>query len=322
MKMNRHGGVGVFRRRDAQLLQHAPPSRRSAFVRPPLEGTMRLSLRVTTFARTRGFLALAAGLSLVAGSVGSVAAAGPANDSSRKPIVIGSIPYTNTQDTSGATSSHSDPGNCIDPSFGPDPATIWYEYTATETGPLGATTFGSDYDTTLYVGTPARGGGIDVIACGDDSRTLQSTVRFDATASVTYLFMASASPFGGGQGGNLVFNLDVGPVAQVVDLTFDPVGSMSGTDVIFHGTVSCTAPTDLGSLVITELVQTDGNEAAGTGFVDVPGCPGSELPYEMRVPNDIGRFRPGEATAQFQYHACNTFECGAKTIDATVQIVR
>lgn len=283
---------------------------------------MSLLLHATKSARTRVCLALVVGLSLVAGSGGSVAAAGPANDTSRKPIVIGSIPYTNAQDTSEATSSRSDPGNCIDPTFGPDPATVWYQYTATETGPLGATTFGSDYDTTLYVGTPARGGGIDLIACGDDSRTLLSTVRFDATAGVTYLFMASASPFGGGLGGNLVLNLDVGPVAQVVDLTFDPVGSMSGQDVVFHGTVSCSAPTDLGSLVITELVQTDGNVAAGTGFVDVPGCPGSALPYEMRVPNDIGRFRPGAAAAQFQYHACGTFECGAKTIDAMVQIVR
>lgn len=271
----------------------------------------------------RNLVIAAAALGVVAVSVAPVAAAAPSNDSSRTPIVIGSIPYTNSQDTTEATSSATDPGYCHDPSFAKDAATVWYSYTATTSGPLGATTFGSDYDTTLYVGT-LKGSRLQVIACGEDSRTLQSTVRFDAVAGQTYLFMVGTSPFEPEvNGGNLVFNLDVGPVAQVVDLVVDPVGSLSGTDAVFTGTVSCSAPTDLGSIVIAELSQTiDGRDAAGVGFLDVPGCPGSEIPFEIRVPSEFGKFRPGEATAQFIYAACNTFECASETIDVTVQLVR
>jgi hypothetical protein len=271
----------------------------------------------------RGLGILIAALGLLVGSAAPAAAAAPSNDSFRDPIVIGSIPYTNSQDTTEATSSATDPGYCHDPGFARDAATVWYSYTPTSAGPLGATTFGSDYNTTLYVGT-LKGSRLQVIACGDDSRTLQSTVRFDAVAGQTYLFMIGTSPFEPDvNGGNLVFNLDVGPVAQVVDLVVDPVGSLAGTDALFRGTVSCSAPTDLGSLVVAELSQSiDGRFAAGVGFLDVPGCPGSEIPFEIRVPSEIGRFQPGEATAQFIYAACNTFECANETIDLTVQLVR
>jgi hypothetical protein len=262
-------------------------------------------------------------IALLASSVTPVAAAAPSNDSIRTPIVIGSIPFTHGQDTNEATSSATDPGYCHDPSFAKDPATVWYSYTATTSGPLGATTFGSDYDTTLYVGT-LRGSRLQVVACGDDSRTLQSTVRFDAVAGETYQFMVGTSPFESGvNGGNLLFNLDVGPIAQVVDLDVNPVGSLAGTNAVFTGTVSCSAPTDLGSLVVAELSQmVDGREAAGVGFLDLPGCPGSEIPFEVRVPSEIGRFQPGDATAQFIYAACNTFECANEVMDLTVRLER
>jgi hypothetical protein len=270
----------------------------------------------------RALLICAAALTLLAASIAPVAASAPANDSYRTAIRIDSIPFTNSQDTTEATSSSTDPGYCHDPSLGRDPATVWYSYTATSSGPLGVTTFGSDYDTTLYVGT-LKGSRLQVVACGDDSRTLQSAVRFDAVTGQTFYFVVGTSPFAGVNGGNLVFNLDVGPVKQVVDLVVDPVGHLSGTNVVFQGTVSCTAPTTFQSVVVAELTQSiDGREAAGTGFFDITSCPGSDIPFEIRVPNDIGKFRPGEATAQFIFAACNDFECGNKVLDLTVQIER
>ena len=277
---------------------------------------------MTTSLGTRTASFVAALALLAAFAVPAAAAAGPENDRIGKAIVIGSIPFTYSQDTTQATSSRGDPGYCFAPEFGSDPATVWFSYTATATGPLGVTTFGSDYDTTLYVGT-ASGSGIDVIACGDDSRTLQSAVRFDAVAGQTYLFAVGSSPFSGENGGNLVFNLDVGPVAQVVDLTMDTVGTLRGTTVTFHGTVSCTAPATLGSIAVAELTQEQGTtQAYGVGFEDVLGCPGSDIPFSIDVPSEIGRFQPGPATAQFIYAACSQFECANETIDTAVTIVR
>jgi hypothetical protein len=140
-----------------------------------------------------------------------VKAAAPANDDIASPTLVGSLPFSDSLDTTGATTRPTDPGYCFDPAFGQDPASVWYAYTATEAGPLLATTFGSDYDTTLYVGTADGAGGVTVLGCSDDTRTHESAVRFDAIADETYLFVASTSPFVGGNGGNLVFNLDVGP---------------------------------------------------------------------------------------------------------------
>ena len=51
----------------------------------------------------------------------------------------------------------------------PDRATVWYSFTPDADGDYLADTFGSDYDTTLYVGTPDGAGGIDVIGCIDDN---------------------------------------------------------------------------------------------------------------------------------------------------------
>ena len=242
-------------------------------------------------------------------------AAGPANDRISGAIAVAAIPARISIDTTEATSSRTDPGYCFGPELGPDPATVWFSYTATESGPLGATTFGSDYDTTLYVGTTNRGM-FEQIACGDDSRNLQSAIRFDATAGVTYLFAVGASPAGDGMGGNLVFNLDVGPVAQVVDVTLDPNGTLVKRGVVFHGTVSCTAPTTIQSVVVVELDQdSDRVPADYIGFADITSCPGSDIPFEIVLEQQIGMVKAGPVTLQVIFAACNNFECGSKTIE-------
>jgi hypothetical protein len=263
----------------------------------------------------RHLTVLLAALALALVLAPSAMAAGPANDRVSKAIVIGAIPASVRVDTTQATSSSSDPGYCFGPEMGPDPATVWFSYTATTTGPLGATTFGSDYATTLYIGTSTRHG-FEQIACGETSRSLQSAVRFDATAGVTYLFAAAASPFGGSNGGNLVFNLDVGPPAQVVDFTLDPHGTIDRQSVVFHGTASCTAPTTFQSAVVVELDQGTGPRAADyIGFADITNCPVSATPFQIVLEQQVGQVKPGPVTLDIIFAACNDFECGNKTIE-------
>lgn len=261
---------------------------------------------------------------LPAFAAGPVAAAepGPANDTIDAAIVVPAIPFSTTISTVGATTSPADPGYCQFPEMGPDQATVWFRYTATESGPLGGTTFGSNYDTTLYVGTPNGAGGIDVIACGDDSRTVQSTVRFDAEAGTTYYFMAAASPWADPIAGSLTFNLDIGPAAQDASLAVDSRVTYERGSVVFRGSVGCTADASLSSLLIVELQQfASGREiAAGTAFLDIAGCPGEDIPFTVAVPNEYRHFHPGPATAQVLYFACNQFECANEVIDLEVVI--
>ena len=265
---------------------------------------------------TRRLAALAAALALLAMTAPAAMAAPPSNDDISTPIVIGSIPFTTTIDTTEATTSVADdPGYCFFPEAGPDPATVWFEYTAASTGRLGATTFGSDYDTTLYVGTDT-GSGFEQIACGDDSRTLQSAVLFDATAGTTYLFVVGVGPSGDGEAGSLTFNLDVGPPPQVVDVELDPDGLLVDKRVVFTGTASCTAPVTFQSAVVVELDQNEGTkkEADYIGFADI-ACPGTDIPFEIVLEQQLGKVKAGDVLLDIIFAACNDFECGNEVID-------
>jgi hypothetical protein len=265
-----------------------------------------------------------AGLLVVGISAVPVSAAepAPANDSISSPTVVGDLPFTDTIDTSGATSESGDPASCWYPDVGPDFATVWYSWTAAESGPIGAATWGSDYDTTIYVGTPDGNDGIAVLACNDDTRSLQAAVRFDAVAGETYLIAVGASVFGEGVGGQLVITLDVGPVPATANVEVDPAGAFAKGNVFFEGTVSCGSDAGLSHLLVVELVQRSGNRqtGAGTAFLDIEGCPGEDIPFEVEVPTDIGHFHPGRASAQVIWVACNDFECANETVDLQVTI--
>jgi hypothetical protein len=264
----------------------------------------------------RRLTALLASIALVLLIAPTALAAAPPNDSMTTPTVIESIPARVTVDTTEATTSAGDPDYCFGGGFGPDAATVWFSYTAAATGPLGATTFGSDYDTTLYVGT-LSGDSFHQIACGDDSATVDSAVRFEATAGVTYVFAVGTSPFAGVNGGSLVFNLDVGPPPQVVDVTLDPAGQLINKNVVFRGKASCSAPTTGQSVVIVELDQGVGRKAADyIGFAFITSCPGTNIPFDVVVEPQAGKVKQGPVTLQVIFSACNDFECGNKTIES------
>ena len=283
---------------------------------------------------TRFLRAAVAAAMLAIGMVAPVSAAGPSNDDIANPIVIGALPTTVTIDASAATTGPTDPDYCAAPEMGPDAATVWFRHTATSTGALGAMTYGSDYPTTLYVGTADGAGGIDVIGCATQSgRTAQSAVRFEAEAGVTYLFAVGLDPSFGEPAGNLVFKLDVAGPALSVDIEVEPTGTLvrDGMAVI-RGTFTCTAPTAFSTIVIVELTQvTSHGETYAWGIVDVTDCPGTKLPFAVHVSDDeayLGgspRNRPligGAATIQVIGGACDLFVCANETIDMDVVLRR
>ncbi len=157
----------------------------------------------------------------------------PPNDDILGATRIASIPYSTSEDASTATSAPSDPwcyGNA---------QSVWFTYTPTVNERLEANTFGGNYDTTLsvYTGSP---GDLTQVACNDDAGgTVQSRVRFDATAGTTYYFMVASlypqSP------ANLVFNLQLAPPPFTFTPSIAQFGSVSastGTATI-KGSVTC-----------------------------------------------------------------------------------
>ena len=254
-----------------------------------------------------------AAVSLLFLSAGAALAAPPDNDEIANATLIGSLPFSDTVDTTEATTAPDDP-NCV----GQGP-TVWYTYTPTEDQRLLADTFGSDYDTTLsaYVGSP---GSLEQIACNDDSGgNVQSAILIEVEAGTTYYFMVGA--FASGPGGTLVFNVDETELQLPdIDVTVDPIGSFdqkAGTATI-TGTVTCSEGAD--AFVRVSLSQRVGRFIVrGFGGTDVT-CDGTTQEWSVQVFGASGTFAGGRAEANVFAEACNELGCAVDEEQATVRL--
>ncbi len=165
----------------------------------------RLAEALVAASRTRRLIwlvvAATIGLALVV-LPAPAALAQPSNDDFANATVIGSLPFSTTEDTSQATFDPSDPSGCS------NNGSVWFAFTPPSNMPIQADTFGSDYDTVLSAWTGTQGA-LNLIACNDDFIGLQSKIRFHATGGTTYYFMlARCCGSGGNGGGNLHFSVD------------------------------------------------------------------------------------------------------------------
>jgi hypothetical protein len=255
---------------------------------------------------------LLAGVTLAATAAPALAAA-PGNDDIATPEAIASIPYSNSQDASEATPDEGDP-DC----FGPSP-TVWYSYTAADTGWLQADTFGSDYDTTLSVVATHDEGGFHFIDCNDDAVDLQSRVRFAAEAGVTYLFMIGS--YGGSPAGALTFNLDATapPVELVVSAEIDPVGRfLRDGSALIGVTVTCSAPA-FAWLEIGVTQQVGRFTVRGWSATELE-CGTDPQHVLLAVAGDGGKFAGGMATVNLYGEAWDPVNESYAGFDASASV--
>ena len=141
----------------------------------------------------RSLVTSATALVLLLVTAAPALAAPPGNDDPGSPVPITTLPFTETLDTTEATSQSEEPTSC---NYG---RAVWYVYTAPEQIRLGLNTVGSDYPAgvAVFKGSATNAG---LIACqtGNPAR-----LSFGAVAGETYYFMVS------GSGGVLTFNVDV-----------------------------------------------------------------------------------------------------------------
>jgi hypothetical protein len=134
----------------------------------------------------------------------SAAAAGavpPPNDDFDSRTTIPSVPYTNSTDTTEATTQ---PGE-DQPSCAPNGKTVWFQFTPGSAMTLQADTIGSDFDTVVAVWTGPALGSLTEVACDDDAGPgVQSLTVFQANAGTNYLFQVGGF---GDDFGSLTFNL-------------------------------------------------------------------------------------------------------------------
>ena len=144
----------------------------------------------------------------------------PSNDDFAGAIVIGSLPYTNTESTQGATEELGEPltSSCSSETMA---TTVWYTFTPSTDLLMQADTFGTDFP---HVG---------VIYSGNDLASLTPVGClglafgaplfnhgfdiFIASAGVTYYFqIGSCTDPACGTGGILTFNLQGGEIPEMV----------------------------------------------------------------------------------------------------------
>jgi hypothetical protein len=195
------------------------------------------------------------------------ALAQPANDEFGNAVVIPSVPFAPPAlDTTEATTAADDPfcaGNGH---------TVWYSFTPSLDQRVEINTFGSNYDTTMSVYTGSQAN-LDQIACNDDTGSLQSRVRFDATAGTTYFVMAGS--FFDSPGGSLVLSVVTAPPPLQLEVSIDRFGSVDRRTgvAIVRGVVTCSrsAPVE----VFGSILQTFNRiKVEGQVFAFVENCDG------------------------------------------------
>lgn len=277
--------------------------------------------RSSSFGR-RSMVAVVSALLFGLTAAGPALAAAPANDDIGSPTVVAALPYGDgPYDTTEATIGSTDPGFCYDPSV-KDKATVWYSFTPGISDRYLADTFGSDYDTTLYIGTPDGSGGIDVIACNDDVGSLQSAVTWDGEAGTTYLLMVGTYPGAESGGGNLVFHLDVAPPPPTIHVTVLKSGSFTPYGVAtIRGTISCTN-VQWREIDVTISQRVGRFVLRGGGYDFADDCSSSPTPWAIEVSSWDGKFAGGQAQVEVFAFGCGALECAEGHVATTVTLRR
>jgi hypothetical protein len=177
-------------------------------------------------------------LGLLIGAPAAVLAAAPSNNIWAGRTVIGSLPFSDTVDTTEATVGAQDPlinANCGAPATD---ASVWYELTATSDANLTVDVSKSDYSAGVIVATGSPNNW-SIVTCGP------GLVIFGASTGETYTILAFDDQSDGiGNGGTLIFSVTPPPVLH---LTVDPLGTINASTgmVTVTGTLSCSLPAEV-----------------------------------------------------------------------------
>lgn len=246
---------------------------------------------------------------------GPAFAAPPSNDTYNGRTVVGTIPFSETLDTTEATTDADDAelnGQCGAPATD---ASVWYELTAVADGALVVDVSQSTYSAGALVATGSPGNWT-LVNCAP------GVVGFSTVAGETYAILAIDDQLdGGGNGGTLNITIDEIPPPPTIDVTVNPVGtfnSRTGSATV-SGTVTCIGDAEFAGLD-TELRQNVGRfTIVGFGFTEVT-CDATTRPWSLEVEPFNGKFAGGKAVSVTFAFACGVFDCGFDFEERIVQL--
>jgi hypothetical protein len=223
---------------------------------------------------------------------------------------------TITQNMALATRAPTDPTTCGETFDN----TVWYTFTATQSRPLNLDKQGTTTRGFLALLTDL-GNGPAVIACANDSESINPGLRFDATAGRAYYVMVAAySRF---EARLLQLTLRPGVVMTVVA---DATGTVSrqGTAVV-GGTLTCNpgVGANPGSTPTLHVVLRQKISKTllivGSTNLFIP-CPATPTTWSATIFGDNGPFRHGRAEISVDGQACDGIGCATTTLRQPVRL--
>lgn len=228
-------------------------------------------------------------------------AAPPSNDTIDGARAISAVPFSETVDTTEATTDAEDArinATCGAPATN---GSIWYTLTATASAYL-VDVSRSNFTAGVIVatGTP---GNLTLVDCGP------SALGFAATAGTTYFLMAfSDNP--DVVGGQLAISVTETSPPPVVTMTIDQVGQVdrrTGVATI-GGTYVCDGQADF-MLQQGRLSQRQGETYVVGDFEQTDLKCGGTFPWSAEIVPQAGMFRPGLSASLTQLVGCNALGC-------------
>jgi hypothetical protein len=250
------------------------------------------------------FAACALTLSLLGVYTPAALAAPPANDLSSGATAV-TIGYSETIDTSEATTDAEDYQLNVMCGAPATDASVWYTLVGTDQGVI-VDVSSSNYSAGVLVGTGSPGA-LDVLTCGPGS------VAFYAAAGATYYILAIDDQLdGSGNGGQLSISFNEIPPPPVINITIDPYGKVntrSGVATV-TGTYTCSGGDFLE--VYGDATQEAGRfTVLGNFYFSNSGtCDGTARKWSAAVYPNAGKFAGGKAMTVTLAYACGVFECG------------
>jgi len=227
-------------------------------------------------------------------SAGTALAVAPSNDVYGGRTVVGAIPFTDSMDTTGATTDSNDSNLNVECGAPATDASVWYEVTAVADGGLAADVSSSTYSAGVIVATGSPGNW-SLVACGPGA------VGWTATAGTTYAILGfDDQSDGAGNGGTLAaFNSDTGWATV-------------------SGTLVCTGA-EFAELQ-TSLSQRVGRFTIHGSGISGAVCDGTMQTWTAEVLPENGKFAGGKAATIAFAIACGAFQCGIGFEERTVQL--
>jgi hypothetical protein len=237
--------------------------------------------------------ALLLGAVMIVPAAATPAIAAAPNDELAGAVDITELPYAAEQSTAEATASATDPALTGPACPAGVHATVWYRYTASQSGPVRLDTLGSDYDTVLAVFTEGPSG-LEQVACNNiGGWRVQARATVDMTEGTTYAVMVGATE--GTVAANLRLTVEestLPPLAVSVSVRRATPLVPSVGEIQLSGTATCSRPAQI---MLSGTVEQGGSFTSISHRID---CPGSAVDWTARTRDRQGpQLQAGTAQA-------------------------